>query len=136
VSQKEAEELVGRLHDAFSHRDREAWIAGWAEQCEYRPAMERGMAGDEDSYRGHEGLRRWWQEMIDAWRNLRSEVHEVRAVGDRVFVSLTLHGEGRLSGAEMEAPFFQVGTIRRGKVLTCQDYADRDEALKATGVKE
>ena len=41
--------------------------------------MEQAMAGEEDSYRGHDGLRRWWQEMSDAWSCLESEVDDVRA---------------------------------------------------------
>jgi ketosteroid isomerase-like protein len=136
VSQENVEVLVRESHDAFNRRDLDAWVGGWDEHCEYQPAMERDMTGDDDSYCGHEGLRRWWQEMSDAWSDLHTEVHEVRAVGDRVFVSLTLRGKGRVSGAEMEAPFCQVGTIRDGKISSSRDYAEREQALDALGLSE
>ena len=129
-------EIVKRAIDAFNRRDLEAWLAEWDARCEYRPAMERDMAGDDDSFRGHQGLRRWWQEMSDAWSYLHTDVHEIRPVADRVFTSVTLSGKGRVSGAEMEASFFLVGTIRDGKVLSSRDYADREQALKAVGLEE
>ena len=129
-------EIVRRALDAFNRRDLDAWLAEWDARCEYRPAMERDMAGDDDSFRGHAGLRRWWQEMADAWSYLHVDVHEIRPIADRVLTSVTLRGKGRVSGAEMEASFFLVGTIRAGKILSSRDYADRAEALKAVGLEE
>ncbi len=129
-------EIVRRAIDAFNRRDLAAWLAEWDARCEYRPAMERVMAGDDDSFRGHEGLRRWWQEMSDAWSYWHDEVHEIRPIADRVFMSITLRGKGRTSGVEIEAPFFLVGTIREGKLLSSCDYADREQALAALGLEE
>ena len=129
-------EIVSRAIDAFNRRDLAGWLAEWDARCEYRPAMERDMAGDEDGFRGHPGLCRWWQEMSDAWSYWHDEVHEIRPVADRVFMSLTLRGKGRTSGVEIEAPFFLVGTIREGKLVSSCDYTDRSEALRAVGLEE
>jgi ketosteroid isomerase-like protein len=74
--------------------------------------------------------------MWDAWSDLHGEVHEVCAVDDRAFVSVTPRGKGRVSGVEIEASFFHVGTIRGRKILSCRDYADRNEALKAFELQE
>jgi ketosteroid isomerase-like protein len=129
-------DVVKRTLDAFNRRNLDAWLAGWDAQCEYQPAMERDMAGDDDGFRGHQGLRRWWQQMSDAWSYSHSEVHDIRPVADRVLASVTFRATGRASGAEMDASFFLVGTIRSGKILSSRDYADRAEALKAVGLEK
>ena len=36
----------------------------------------------EGSYRGHEGVRRWWQDLHDTFPDWDPEVGEVRALGD------------------------------------------------------
>jgi ketosteroid isomerase-like protein len=135
MSQESIEALIRSGHDAFNRGDLDAFIDVWDEECEYQPAWELDMAG-EDSFRGHEGIRRWWQEMSDAWSDWETEVHEVRAVGDQVFISVTLRARGRLSGARMEATFFQAITLRAGKVLTLREFADRRTALEAAGLRE
>jgi ketosteroid isomerase-like protein len=66
MSQESIEALVRSGRDAFNRGDLDAFIDVWDEECEYQPAWELDMAG-EDSFRGHEGIRRWWQEMSDAW---------------------------------------------------------------------
>jgi len=77
MPQENAKEIVYKAHEAFSRGDREAFVALWAEDCEYQPAMERDIAGEEGVFRGHEGIRRWWQGMADSWRDWESEVHDV-----------------------------------------------------------
>jgi ketosteroid isomerase-like protein len=44
--------------------------------------------------------------------------------------------EGRVSGVTIEARFFQVATIRAGKILLLRDFSDRDQALEAAGLRE
>ena len=117
MPQGNAKEIVHKAHEAFSRGDREAFVALWDEECEYQPAMERDIAGEEVVFRGHEGIRRWWQGMADSWRDWESEVHEVHEAGDQVLTACTVRAEGRLSGVAIEAPYFQVGTIRDGKDL-------------------
>jgi len=134
MPQENAKEIVHEAHEAFSRGDREAFVALWAEECEYQPAMERDIAGEEGVFRGHEGIRRWWQGMADSWKDWESEVHEVHKAGDQVLIACTVRAEGRLSGAAIEAPYFQVTTIRDGKIFASRDFSDRDRALEAAGL--
>jgi ketosteroid isomerase-like protein len=97
--------------------------------------MEREL-GSDSGYRGRDGIRRWWRDMVETWENPRSEVHEVRPAGDEFLVSVTLHATGKASGAVVATPFFQVGTIRDGKIIRSRDFADRAEALKAAGLSD
>jgi hypothetical protein len=34
------------------------------------------------SYRGHDGVRSWWENLLGVWPDFRSEVDEVRDLGD------------------------------------------------------
>ena len=105
----------------------------WDDDCEYRPASAEDLAG-ENVFRGRDGIRRRWQGMLETWNDVETDVHEVRVAGDRAFVSLTLLGRGRASGVPIEAPFFQVATIRDGRIVACRDYADPGRALEAAGL--
>jgi hypothetical protein len=136
MSRDSVEEVVRRAHEAFSRGDRDAFVVFWAEECEYQPAWERYMGGDEVIFRGHDGIRRWWQDMSDAWADWRTDVHEIRQTGDQVLNRITLRAKGRLSGAAMEQAFSQVVTIREGKIVSCRDFADHDQALEACGLRD
>jgi ketosteroid isomerase-like protein len=47
---------------------------------------------------------------------------------------VTLLGRGRASGVPIEAPFFQVATVRDGRIVACHDFADAGRALRAAGL--
>jgi ketosteroid isomerase-like protein len=136
MSEEDVEAIIRRAHEAFNRRDREAFVALWTEDCEFRPALEREIEGDEGVFLGHDGIRRWWQAMSEAWKELESGVHEVRAAGEQALAFVTVRGRGRLSDAVIEGQFFQLVTVRGGKVLASRDFSDRAEALEAAGLSE
>jgi ketosteroid isomerase-like protein len=72
----------------------------------------------------------------EAWKDSETTVDEVIGVGDRVFVAARFRGRGRASGAEVQGRHFEVYTLRNGKVLRVDEYADREEALEAAGLSE
>lgn len=80
MSLEDAEATIRKVHEAVNRGDREAFVALWAEECEYRPANERRM-GEEGAFRGHDGIRRWWQAMSEAWSDWSTELHEIRDAG-------------------------------------------------------
>jgi uncharacterized protein len=133
VAREAIEAVVREAHEAFNRGDLDAFMESWDEDCEYRTASTPGM--DEDHvFSGRDGLRRRWQGMLDTWNEIETDVHEVRVAGDHAFVSLTLLGRGRASGVPIEAPFFQVATIRNGRIVACHDFADPGRALEAAGI--
>jgi hypothetical protein len=52
----------------------------------------------EGSYRGHEGVRRWWQDLHDTFPDWHAEVGEVLALGDATLAVLHVRGHGGESG--------------------------------------
>src|SRR3981081_4935233 len=93
-------ELLHRAIDAFNRRDLEAYLALQDAGVEFTP-YERAVEGL-GPYRGHDGVRTWWEESFEVPPDLRAEVYEVRDLGDRKFVHGRLRGQGAGSGAPIE----------------------------------
>jgi ketosteroid isomerase-like protein len=56
-------------------------------------------------------------------------------LGDRVLFQVRGRGMGRLGAKGFLQKLFQIVVLRGGKVVSIKDYASRDEALAAAGVK-
>jgi ketosteroid isomerase-like protein len=72
----------------------------------------------------------------EAWEGAETTLEEVIGHGDMVFVAARFHGRGRASGVEVETRLYEVYTVRDGKVLRIDEYATRDEAFEAAGLRE
>jgi ketosteroid isomerase-like protein len=114
---------------AWSARDLDAFVEVFAEDVEVKPFLGRGLGAS--TYRGHSGLRRWYEEATEDWEELRIEPYEFREVGDRLAVFLRAIGRGRGSHVEVEAEIVHVAEFREGKFTRLQGYGDREQALKA-----
>ena len=71
-----------------------------------------------------------------AWEELDVTIEELIDAGDRVFLTAHHRGRGRGSGVEVDTRLYSVYTLRDGKVLRIDEYADRAEALEAVGLAE
>ena len=87
-------------------------------------------------YRGHEGVRRLFRVIYDAFDEIHVEYSEVRDLGDRVVAIGRIRMRGKGSGAETESPAAVVIDIRTGRRIRIQTYLDPQEALEAVGLSE
>jgi ketosteroid isomerase-like protein len=127
-------EILRRAFEAFRRGDLDAAVADIAPECEYRPT---GAFPDRTSvFRGPEGYKRNVAWLRDEFADAYLEIHELRAVGDRVLASVTLGGRGKRSGAEASWDLWQVWTFRDGKAVRGEGFTSRDEALEAAGLSE
>jgi ketosteroid isomerase-like protein len=63
--------------------------------------------------RGHQRMRRYWNELWETWDGIRLDPIEVFDAGDgRYVVDVRLWGKGRRSGVEVDQRFAFVYTIR------------------------
>ena len=81
-------ELTYRAFDAFNRRDLAAGLSLTDNDVEAVPRAARM----EGSYHGHEGVRRWWDDLLSAIPDFTVEVGEVRAFGDLTVAPLHLRG--------------------------------------------
>ena len=90
----------------------------------------------EATYRGAEGLRRWFGQMDEIWNNFRTEPERFFDAGAQVVVFVRVFGEAKGSGPTLAIPSAHVLTVRDGRVTRTQIFLNRDEALEAVGLRE
>ena len=92
-----------------------------------------------EPYRGHDGIRRYFADLEDAWGARHVTVDDYRVVGGHIVALGRARVEGRAGGVEFDYPFGTVLEIRDGKLARGRVYLDHHEALAAasaiTGAK-
>ena len=91
---------------------------------------------DSQLFRGRDGLKRWTVKTREVWGEWRFELERFIDMRERVLVFVHLVAEGGISGVRLERDTAHVWTIANGKVIKCQVYLDRAEALEALGLNE
>ena len=114
---------------AWSRRDLDAFAACFADDVELRPYLGRGLGST--IYRGHTGLRRWFEEANEEWDELTVDPHDFKEFGDQLVVFLRAVGRGRGSHVEVEAEIIHVAEFHDGKFTRLRGFSDRELALKA-----
>jgi ketosteroid isomerase-like protein len=86
----------------------------------------------------HEGVRTYWRQWLESWRELQYEIQDVRGAGDEVVVLICNQRQwGRHSGILTEVPpYGMVFSFREGKVVRMRSFPDHESALEAAGVTE
>jgi ketosteroid isomerase-like protein len=88
------------------------------------------------TYRGPDGLRRYFEDMADAFQEWRNDVNEMTEVGpDTVLADITFHATGH-SGVAVELQSFVACVLSSGKIVRIHAYPSRREALEAAGLSE
>jgi ketosteroid isomerase-like protein len=87
-------------------------------------------------YRGHDGLREWWEDLLAVFPDLSVEVLEVRDPGDPMIVAVRVRGHGLDSDVPFEETLWVVSEWRDGKVIWSQNFGSEAEALEAAGLSE
>jgi ketosteroid isomerase-like protein len=127
-------ELSYAALDAFNRRDLDAYLALQDSGVEFTP-YERAVEGL-GPYRGHDGIRAWWDNSFAAFPNLRGEYYEVRDLGDITVARGALRGAGAGSGASFERTLWIAAGWRNGKTVWWKAFESEAEALQAAGIAE
>ena len=122
-------ELVREAWDAYSRGDYDR-IAGFHDPHIVVVTLEDG------AVYGNNAVLANYERWDEAWEGAETSLEEVLGHGDRVFVAARFHARGRASGVEVETRLYEVYMVRDGKVLRIDEYATRDEALEAAGLRE
>jgi ketosteroid isomerase-like protein len=129
---QEKVELARRTFQAFNDRDLDAILVDLHDDVEAFPRL----AAVEGGYRGHEGVRRWWAQLLVAFPDFQAEILEVRDLDDIIILALRLRGSGAESATPIDAAVWQVTEFRGEKVSRWRVYTSESEALEAVGLSE
>ena len=89
------------------------------------------LASEPDTYRGHDGVRRWFDSFYEVMDGIRWDAHRFHEVGDRVVVEFTLRARGKTTGLDFGQDAVMVWELRDGKAIGLQLFPTLDEAMAA-----
>jgi ketosteroid isomerase-like protein len=125
-----ASEVVRSYFSTFESGGVDAAAEFWHPDIEWR-AME-GAADDVGVIRGHDALRRYYQDWVDTLADLRAEVEEVLFESeDRVAVVVRNSGRGRASGVTAAGRYYVACLVEGGRIVAGREYSTREQALDA-----
>src|SRR5262249_52740870 len=87
-----------------------------------------------ETFRGYDGVRRWWKEVVLPLGGLHGEPEEVRDLGDIVLAQVL--GTYRPRGVEVRQTVWHLVRFRDGKATRWQFCRTEEEALEAAGLSE
>lgn len=118
----EGSEFAERVYAAINARDRGAIKA--------LSAPDIVVATTVEAYRGAEALLEWLDEGDDAFDDFTVELLDVEELAGHVVASMRQWGRGKASGAEVDHRFTHVWTLRGGRAIRLQSFADHDDAVR------
>jgi ketosteroid isomerase-like protein len=133
MSQERNIQLVERPFEAFARRDLAGWLDCFDPSVEFflpRNVIEGG------SYRGLDGVRRAWADLLEAWDDYRYEQFDIRALDDRVVTLGTATNVSKGGGPSVAYEAAYVVRVRAGKITQWRPFLSHAEALKAVGLEE
>jgi ketosteroid isomerase-like protein len=131
---QETVELARQVMDALSRRDLEGLIAFADPEIEWHSFFAE--LGEGGVYRGHDGTRRYINDLNEAWEIVRADVDDGVGVGGVVVLIGRIHYRGKGSGAETGSPAGWMLKFRNGKVLRFRAFREPEQALEAAGLRE
>jgi ketosteroid isomerase-like protein len=127
---RENVELLRRFNELVDSEGYEALLPMIAPEFEFFTPAD--MAAEPDTYRGPEGVRRWFESFYDAMDEVRIVAERyVDAGGDWVVVPSKVVTRGRHSGLVAEQPVVLAWGIRDGRAVTLRLFATEEEAFES-----
>ncbi len=121
-----------RIYDARNRGDVEAVVAEFDPAATWQPHLAT-LGGR--PIRGHDEIRSYLKSLQEDWVGFRHEPEEFFDTGGVVVAFLHTYAQGRGSGADVYMSVAHVLRFADGKCLGYVSYGDRDEAMRAAGLK-
>jgi ketosteroid isomerase-like protein len=131
VSQENVD-AVRSTFEAFQRRDLNAFLGCFDPEVEYRSLV----LEVEGVYRGHEGIRRWWEGVLTVFPDWSPRIEDSRELGGRVLSRVRAEGPGTGSGISRDRDIWHLAEVRDGRLRWSAFFRTEDEAVEAAGLRE
>jgi ketosteroid isomerase-like protein len=131
VSQENVD-AVRSTFEAFQRRDLNAFLGCFDPEVEYRSLV----LEVEGVYRGHEGIRRWWEGVLTVFPDWSPRIEDSRELGGRVLSRVRAEGPGTGSGISRDRDIWHLAEVRDGRLRWSAFFRTEDEAVEAEGLRE
>ena len=122
-------EIVQRGFEAFNREGIEGIIP--LIHPDFEATTPPDLASEPDTYRGPDGVRRWFQSFDEVMDQIRWDSRGFQQVGDRVVVEFTLRARGKITGLDFGQDAVMVWELRDDKAIRLVLYPTLDQALAA-----
>jgi uncharacterized protein len=127
-------ELVRRGFEAFNSGDIDRILSFTGPDFEIE--VPPGLSAEPDTYRGHAGVRRYFQSFEEAMDEVHFQAERFWDAAEAVVVDALVTARGKQTAILVEQRAAQLWTIRGGSVIRIRAYASLSEALEAVGLEE
>src|SRR5215213_6013369 len=118
---------VRSSYDAFHRRDLDEFLTYHDSDVEFKSLV----LEVEGVYRGHDGLRAWWENVVDVFPNWMPQIEDAREAGDRVLLRVRLEGHGTGTGIDLDRHAWNVVEVHDGRITSSAFFRTEEEALEA-----
>jgi ketosteroid isomerase-like protein len=122
-------EIVQCAFDAFNSRGVEGIVTYI--HPEFEATTPPNLASEPDTYRGHDGVRRWFDSFYEVMDEIRWDSHAFHEVGETVVVEFTLRARGKTTGLDFGQNAVMVWRFRDGKAIRIELFETLDEGMAA-----
>ena len=127
-------EIVQQLVEAFNRGDIDGILA--LTHPDFEVEVPPDLSAEPDVYRGHAGMRRYWESFHDALDDVRFHLEGYWPADDAVVVAMRVSAKGRRTAIAIEQRNAGVWRTRDGKALEANIFASLPEALHSVGLTE
>ena len=138
ATSSEREQLVRRLYDAFNRGDLDEVLAQLHPAVEVRLAMDplEPVRGSRHEIRGHDGVRDFFQFLLDSWEEATVEIKQIiEGIDERALSFETWRVRGP-QGIQLNTEIVDVYGFRDGLIASCDGFRDKNDALEAFGIPD
>ena len=121
-------EVVRQLFGALDTQNWEIALGLFDPEVEWSPM--------EGTFHGPEGVVTSLAEWLEPWEEHSIDAEEITEVGGRVLAVIHLTGRGTGSDMEIDQRFFQIYSVRDGRIVRMVEFVERGPALEAARLEE
>jgi ketosteroid isomerase-like protein len=118
-------------YGAINAGDLDAFLAIAAEDVEFTSMVAEA---EGVTFRGHDGVRAWWETIRGAFQGVRWELLDIQGSENRAVARIRI--TGTMSGVPVEQTMWQAVKLRDGKACWWANFRSEREALEAVGLSE
>jgi ketosteroid isomerase-like protein len=123
--------IAEAAYGAINSGDLDAFLAIATDDVEFTSLVAEAEGA---TFRGHDGVRAWWETIRGAFQGVSWELLDVQGSGDRGIARVRI--AGTMSGVPVEQTVWQAVRLRDGKACWWANFRSEREALEAVGRSE